>query len=265
MRFLCILAIARTGSTRLNQILKSAGMNTKSELFHRQARGALAPGEFAALERVSGGAVHDGESYVAWRHENPLATLDALHGVRRKGVLAFKVFPGHLEKAKLESLFRADDIGFAILSRRPIDCFISKVKAQSIGRFRGVDTADMKPALEVEEFLKWASGMRLWYDANRNELRARARPFAELTFERHIDGLTARESLERMRPLLEAIGLSQFDLLEENETHIRQDREPDYRKRVANWEEFAQALRADSASEELLQWAQTASDINTSL
>jgi len=255
MRFLCILAIARSGSTRLNQILKSAGMNTKAELFHRHARGTLAPREFSALEQASNGAVHDDESYIAWRHDNPLATLEALYGVRRKGVVAFKVFPGHLERPKLEALFGREDIGFAILARRPIDSFISKIKAQTVGTFRGVDTANMKPALEADAFLKWARGMRQWYDINRSDLRARAKPFADLTFENHIDGLTARESLERMRPLLRKVGISDFNTLEEEEALQRQDRESDYRKRVANWEEFEKTLRRNARAADLLDWA----------
>ncbi|MBV8978676.1 MAG: hypothetical protein JO261_08950 [Alphaproteobacteria bacterium] len=257
MRFLCILAAARTGSTRLNRILNSTGLNTKSELFHPHARGDLAPREVEALAAASNGAVHDAEAYIAWRRQNPLATLNALQGVRRKRILAFKVFPGHLEREGLQALLAADDIAYAILRRRPIDCFISQEKAQIVGKHRGIDTTAIKPELSPESFVGWAKWHKGWFKKMRTALVERGKPFAELSYERHIEGRTGRQTLEAILPLLEACGLPPLGVVAEPDDIPRQDNEPDYRLRVANWESFAQALRADPADALLLEWAQT--------
>src|ERR1700754_118237 len=120
-RFICVLAMPRTGSSHLNKLLKSIPeINAKSELFHKKAPIVFAPREVGELEKRSGGVkVEDKDAFAKWRRAHPAATLEALRDARRGHVVAFKVFPGHLARELIQDeLFTRDYIGFAVLRRR---------------------------------------------------------------------------------------------------------------------------------------------------
>ncbi len=99
VRFLCVLASPRTGSTHLDQLLGScAEFNAKAELFHPKWFGRIDQAEFDEIERASSGAVTDVESLVGWRKEHPLKALEALHRAGPSKIVVFKLFPGHVRR-----------------------------------------------------------------------------------------------------------------------------------------------------------------------
>lgn len=256
MRFICILAMPRTGSSHVNKLLKSiAPINAKSELFHVQQQVNLSKRELAAFA-TRGAPVNDEPSFIAWRHEHPVETLEAILAGGRGRFVAFKLFPGHLPRATLRAeLFPRDDMAFVVLRRRPIECFISGVKARSVSTFTKRDTTAIKPKLSGERFVEWAKRMRMWYRWLGEELEARGRPFGEISYERHLDGKSGEESLAYIVPMLRSLGFSQlgmpFDVIEGE----RQDQEPRYQDRVANWQAFEDELKAVPAHAKLLSWA----------
>jgi hypothetical protein len=249
----------RTGSSHVNKLINcSPNFVGKGELFHRQWNGRQRPFEIAALKAASGGVVVDENSFRGWRGAHPLQTLEALHGVWKTKTIAFKIFPGHLPRELMESeLLPRGDFACAILKRRPIESFVSSVKAGEIGRYGLTDTTEMKPEISPENFLRWARRMRKWYKWVRQVFEARARPFAEISFEQHLDGCSAQESLAHLRDLFIPLGISNFDGFKKRaEEGTRQDRERDYRKRVANWDAFEAALRDKPQASKMLKWAQ---------
>lgn len=260
MRFLCVFAVPRTGSSHLNKLLKSCPeFIAKSELFHRTRVGQFGGNELALLAAKSGGIAIDAESLLPWRTQNPIPALEALHQARRKKIIAFKLFPGHLPREVLETQFLPrDDMGFAILRRRPIESFISVIKAKSGNTFTLADTTALKPRIEAEGFVQWARRTRDWYDWAKQSLEANGRPFADISFERHVDGLSAEESLAQILEQIRGAGFPEIKMPQAIITGERQDRERDYKARVANWDEFETELRANPTQAKLLDWAEAA-------
>jgi hypothetical protein len=258
MRFLCVFGIPRTGSSHLNRLFRSCPeFSAKSELFHRRANGRLSQGELAAMRERSAGAVTDIASFVAWRRQHPLDTLEALHAGSGGRVVTFKAFPGHVPRALLESeLFPRDDVGFAVLRRRPIESYISGLKAKSISRFGRIDTTEMKPSLSADEFVAWAKRMKGWYGYTREKLEARGAPYARISYEKHLDGRSDSEALGAVLELIEPLGFAGITVPRNVAGHERQDRERRYQDRVGNWDAFAEAMRSDARRAQLLRWAE---------
>jgi len=250
----------RTGSSHVNKLINScSNFAGKGELFHRHAAGQSRPIEIAALNEASDGVVVDSESFRKWRRDHPLQTLEALHSAwKKRKTIAFKVFPSHLSHELIEAeLLPRDDIAFAILKRRPIESFVSSVKAKGGAKYTLTDTTDIKPEISPEEFLEWARRMRAWYKWVRDTLDARGKPYAEISFEEHLDGYSAHDALAHLRDLFTPLGIKNFDKFKEDAAEgTRQDRETDYRKRVANWDEFEAALRAKPQPSRMLNWAE---------
>ena len=192
------------------------------------------------------------------RRELPTQTLEALHRTCKSKTIAFKVFPGHLPRKLIETEFLSrDDIAFAILKRRPIESFVSVVKTKGGAKYALTDTTDIKPEISADDFLGWAHRTRAWYKWLGEILHARGRPYAEISFEQHLDGYSAQEALAHLRALFLPLGITNFEDLDEYAVGgTRQDREGDYRKRVANWGEFEAALRAKPFASRMLNWAQ---------
>jgi len=260
MRFLCIFAVPRTGSSHLNKLLKSCPeFNAKSELFHRTRVGQFGKNELAALARKSGGIATDAESLLPWRTRNPVLTLQALLSIKSNKILAFKLFAGHLAREVIEEqFFTRDDMGFAILRRRPIESFISAVKAKAGETFRLADTTTLKPEIDAKAFVPWARRVKDWYDWTAQSLQDNGRPFAELSFERHFDGLSAEDSLAQVLEQIRRAGFPNMTMPPNIITGERQDQERDYKARVANWDAFEAAMRADPENAKLLDWAEIA-------
>ena len=258
MRFLCIFAMPRTGSSHLNKLLKSCpGINAKSELFHGHIKNRFSASEMAQIEAKAGGAFPDNAAFIKWRRRNPADTLEALYEGGGSRIVAFKVFPSHLKKNLIEDqLLDRGDIAFAVLSRRPIECFISGLKAKSVSKFGVIDTTRIKPVLSAGDFLDWAERMKHWYGWTRSTLEERNIPYADISFEKHLDGLSGAEALPRILSLLEPLGLCGLEMPPRIIEGQRQDREVRYQDRAANWDEFLAEAKADPECAPYLEWAE---------
>ncbi|HWA90900.1 MAG TPA: sulfotransferase [Rhizomicrobium sp.] len=255
MKFICVLAMPRTGSSHVNKLLKSIPqVNAKSELFHRAAQARFTRREADALER-RGAPVDDNEAMIAWRRANPAATIEGIQEGSREPVLAFKVFPNHLPRPVMrDAFFTRDDMAFLLLRRRPIECYISGLKARSAGSFTLIDTTAMKPALDIDDFLEWSERVRRWYGWFQHTLEEEGKPFGTISFERHLDGKTGRQSLELILPMLKDAGFDMLTMPNEVIEGERQDQEARYQDRVANWDAFVEAMGA-AGRDGLLDWA----------
>jgi LPS sulfotransferase NodH len=258
MRFVCILAVPRTGSNHLCRLLRnSKNLNVKAELFHPVWVGHLDGSDLRGLRAAANGRVVDDASLCAWRAANPGLTLDELFKTGGNRTLVFKVFPGHLTRDRLRSeIFGREDIGYILLRRRPIDSFISILKADLIRTYVHVDTTDLKPNLDVASFVRWAKQTQEWYDWLAGEVSATAPPAIEMSYERHLNLADDRMVLANALDALPRLGLERPTVRSEVGRLNRQDREPRYQDRVANWSLFEAQLRADPTLERLLDWAE---------
>jgi LPS sulfotransferase NodH len=261
MRFLCIFAMPRTGSSHLNKLLKSCPQfNAKSELFHAKAVARFSKEELETLQAKADGASFEGIHFNRWRRNHPRDTLEALYEGGGSKIVAFKVFPNHLKRERIQSdLLARDDTAFAVLKRRPMESFISGLKARSLSVFGKVDTTEIKPSLSVETFVDWAARMKRWYDWTGEVLEARGLPYATLSYEEHLDGQSGAESLTKILPLLAPLGFADIAVPVRVWESERQDREPRFQDRVANWDAFETAAKGDPSCDPFLEWALGAS------
>jgi hypothetical protein len=248
----------RTGSSYLTQLLKCCPeFNVHAELFHKNSVG-LKPGERSALLKAAGGEATDEQSLNVWRRRNPGKVLDALLHSSGERPLFFKLFGGHLSKAQVAAeILSRDDVRYVLLWRRPIESFISSRKASHYGVHGRVDTTTLKPTIVDQDFVNWALRYNRWYDWTARELRARGLPTMEIVYETQLKNAESHVALAGILDGLVALGLPKVALPEELLSSERQDREPDYRARVANWAEFEREILSVPAHAELLQWAET--------
>jgi hypothetical protein len=253
------LAVPRTGSSHVNALLQNCPQFiAKFELFHPTSSPKLSGRELDALRVRSGGAVRDVESFVAWRRSHPAATLEAMLASTARDVV-FKVFPGQVPWPLLTSeILSRGDVAFAILKRRPIESFISGLKAKEVKIYSKVDTTGIRPALSAKVFVDWAQRTRDWYARTRDELRARGIDYARISYERHIEGRTDKDALGEILKLLAPLGWADIPLPAATQGRNRQDQTARYQDRVANWDAFAEEMQSDRKLQRLLRWAEKA-------
>jgi hypothetical protein len=253
-RIICIIAVPRTGSNHVVKLLQNcAGLHVASEIFQASWHSWVTD-YLPLLKEVSGGEVVDKETFAVWKAAHPRALLDAMSSAREGVPFVFKLFPRHLPAEILrEAVFDAPDMGFLVLKRRPIECFISAQKAEAEGKWVGHATTGTKPILRLRAFRIWARRTREWYARVDAETAQRSLPVAHLTYEHHIRGNDNRQALAHLFDALASLGIENLEMPAIVKGLTVQDTEPDFRNRVANWDAFeAEASRARPA---LLAWA----------
>jgi len=236
----------------------------KGEVFHPRPQPDLTARETNMLRKAAGYDLATKADLVAWRRQHPRLTLEFMFKEFGGRPIAFKLFPGHLTRRRIAAELLTDpSFGCVILRRRPIDCFISERKAREVGSYAGVETTDILPTLRPTEFLSWAKSARRWYGWLARKTAGRTSRCAYLSFENHLYGQSNQAALANILESMESIGLAAQPLPSRPQGHIMQDSRTDYRARVANWDEFAAALRPDHA--DTLAWAETAPDANLAL
>jgi hypothetical protein len=86
-----------------------------------------------------------------------------------------------------------------------------------------------------------------------------------MIYETHLANVDNRVALARILDGVAAMGLARIALPKEIDSSERQDRESDYRARVANWAEFEKEIAAVPAHADLLRWAEALPAPMTSL
>ncbi|MGD0190895.1 MAG: hypothetical protein ABSD74_09165 [Rhizomicrobium sp.] len=256
VRFVCILAVPRTGSSHASSLLRRCPeLNVKGEIFNRSTQ--MPARDLGALASASGKSGEDSAAIIEWCRSNPASTLETLYQAGGYQILVFKLFAGHVAKELIrDQLFSRDDVRYILLGRRPIESFISVQKAKIVSSFKRVDTTPLKPELDADEFIIWAKRVRGWYKWLGKQMDTQKHPSATLSYERDLDGKADDEALAHILGLLDTLGISDIRPPKFVAGTVRQDREQDFRKRVSNWTEFEAWLSSVPSRAELLQWAE---------
>lgn len=258
LKFVCILAVPRTGSSHLCHLLHSCpDVHMKSELFHPRGVHLFTEADHAALRAASGGEIVDDPSLCRWRAAHPGRTLELIGEAGGGKPLVFKLFGAHLRRELVESeIFSREDVGYIVLRRRPIESFISGMKARTVKLHINVDTTAVKPTPEVEQFVKWARYVRSWYEWIDEQIDARGLPAIRISYEKQLKSIAPETALNQTLAALEAIGVPKLEPGHRIWSATVQDREQRYQDRIANWAAFEAALNADRRQAKLLKWAQ---------
>jgi len=260
IRFLCIFASPRTGSSRLVELIRrSPDLNAKHELFHYKWIVRLTENDWVGLKDESDGYVVDDETFLQWRRVNPARALESLYESGRRKPVAFKIFAFHLQRETIkQQLLSRSDMAFALLRRTPIESYISGIKAKGAGAYTRLETTDIKPDLDHREFSVWCRQMKDWHDWIFAETDAAGHELIDFTYENDIDNPDEGEVTENIFLKLDAAGLHTVSVKPKANPIQKQDRTSRYQDRVANWDAFESAMRETSVGASLLDWAKTA-------
>lgn len=160
-----IFAAPRTGSSNLMKVLSGqSGVVALDEVFHPKVPCGQLDEECKVFLQDYVDTSRDDFAYSA-----PLETFTGLvdYFSQKGGVecLIFTIFPQHLGIVMLLEIFKRYMPGVVFLQRRPVDMFISQMKASKVKRYSHVDTTDEKITLDIKRFYKWYAGIHNWYAA----------------------------------------------------------------------------------------------------
>ena len=247
IRVLCLIGAPRTGSTRVASILSGfQALAVRREIFNDHVAESLeqecsALGAHAGITGVQG--VND-RRLVDWLRSHPNDAIEWLLPRMNKSVFVFKLFDGHIRDPELRrQVLSRPDTGFLLVRRRPIDIYISAIKAWEIRRMRYVDTTNVQARGDVEEFIKGVKRLWNWFDECYRTITDARRPVGLLSYGDEIMRPDA-EFVELLRHKLEALGVDPGAYGEiEGRPVTRQDRSTSYVHKMTNWATFSEALR----------------------
>lgn len=268
--FLFLVSAPRSGSTQCMDLISlHRGLATFHEVFH--GGGPDAPTAMSALYRAAGlppqrqkdPALRD------WVHADPWRTLRLLRDIAPSSsrTVVTKLFPRFLGEEAIErELAGAPDTAFLVLTRRPIDAYVSLLKARAVNRWANFDSTHLRPALDPAEFAAWHEIQSGWFQQVQSAIGRRGRPMASLTYEQDILGVTPQAATGLRRALAE-VGVStrlrwQWRARQqvkrvlggaarlvgarvpwrEGTALVRQDRSASVEDKVSNWEAFCAGL-----------------------
>lgn len=244
-----VVSSARAGSTNLRRVLQSfERVETFGEAFN--PTGGM---DQDRIRAVAGFFGVDGSDIDAARprlrermRKDPVAACDAFLAYADSvgGAFAeFKALPGHVPAPAFEAILRKHRPIGVFLFRSPLDVFISLEKAKSLGRFRRVDTTDVKPSIAAKDFMAWKFKQQNHYQMASYLFRKAGLRTLPIAYEEMY--ADPRSPCEYVAARFEEIGVDLGPYVEdEAEFMTRQDRGSDRAGKVANWDAFhADVLR----------------------
>lgn len=203
-----LVCCERSGSSQVMQLLRLfRGVEVFPELFH--PRGPDSGVSSLALAAGLPAKVGRAPDLGRWVRADPLRALDVLAASAPPSTLAFatKLFPTFLEHEFLDRcLMAAPNAHFVTLTRSPIDTFISLTKAKSMGEWAHVDTTNLRPSLQVDEFVAWHRRISDWYRQVEGLLARHGRQDLRLVYEADVN-VDEPRTLGRLREILATVGV----------------------------------------------------------
>ena len=245
----------RLGSTSFRRKLEGfGGILSVGELYHPKPDAHCDHVE-ALLEscrRLGHAPGSDGLALRRWAATAPVEAAEvALEAARAAGrphvvVKAGLGNPGGPGLARVIDVHRP--IGLLLL-RAPIDQYISRQKALSLGAWRSVDTTEMRPRIDVAAFRAARRRQQNHYRMGLYLLRRAGCPVAILRYEELY--AEERDPLEVIRETFAEVGVSLPPATSPTDDLARQDRSRERSEKVANWGDFQAEMARLGALEEL--------------
>ncbi len=116
---------------------------------------ALSPPAHAALD----------QALVKFSHRFPNRYFDALKRLADGGRLIFKIFPEHLEMQQILSMLWEQRPKVLLLTRNPVDTFISYRKLTETKKPQGVDTSSLKIKFSKVDYYAYRASLTSYYSA----------------------------------------------------------------------------------------------------
>jgi hypothetical protein len=243
-KILVVFSVPRTGTNHLFRLLDNiSDLKVYYEIFHPHAAYGLEKfyGDLEAYcvyEDVYRHSIFEKE-LINKMHAAPGRFLDFAISRYNNHSIVFKIFPGHLsiEKIKEELLLR-DEVAALIIQRRPIDTYISSLKARKTGKYINVNTSDIKVNLNAEEYMHWWQMNFLWYRDIFSLVGENGLPYTSLIYEKDIVGdvdIVTENAIKKINGL--GFSLRIPERLR-NQGLLKQDMQADFVEKIHNWQNF---------------------------
>jgi hypothetical protein len=249
-RLVCILGIGRVGSNHLCQVLSCIPeIDSHTEPFHPRYCYGLNRRELIELSRRAGASFEpssDNPEAVKIARRHPGHVLNCLSSLLapEKRIASFKILPGQLTLPQIErKILGRPDVIAMFLRRRPIDAYISHMKARHLQQWSDVDTTDLRIEIDAADYLSWWYACARWYMRLEAECWYRNKALHRLTYEDDI-AIAPAETAQQFCAQLEPYGLGDFTIPDDAQIAglARQDRNAGLADRVSNWPEFQREL-----------------------
>jgi hypothetical protein len=244
---ICLLTIARTGSTHLSSVLANySRFAAFRELFAGAACRGLSVHVPPRLITLKAAKRDNDPALTAFAAAHPGLFLDRVARYCRwtgKPVISFKILSGQLpvETIETEVLSRKSTRAM-LITRRAVDSFISLQKARELSRWVHKNTTEFKPQVDAGAYAEWHAKSAAWYGHWIDWHEANGIELPILRYETDIDGEVAH-TLERFSSKARLLGvvLHARPVLKKPRVQ-RQDQTSDVRDKVSNWTEFEKGL-----------------------
>lgn len=142
--------------------------------------------------------------------KTPLEALDTLASVSReqgRSAMSYKIFPRQLPMETLGQILDSEQRHPLFLVRRRLDVYISLQKARQSGSWTRNSTVDVRPEIEIDDFLQWAAGTDDWYAEAFKVAQDRTKRIIVANYDSDVD-VPKRELIGRVHRALETYGIN---------------------------------------------------------
>ena len=173
--------------------------------------------------------------FIDFVSKNPALFLDLISSYSKNKYISFKVFPNHLSLEDLkEVIIKNDRIQKIIVKRNLLDVYFSVQFARLTQRWDRNDTSELKVDFNPNNFLKWFSFHKEYYDFIERELKANNQKAIALDYEKIHSLNDNREKFLFLFNFFQSAGLdiSQENLFERSPAELNQNIRKKQDKRV---------------------------------
>jgi hypothetical protein len=250
MQELCVLGSPRTGTNHIAKLLaNSKKIKSRTEIFHPAGAYGLLDKEVNRLADLANvrftGSLDP--HLVSYARTHPASLLDILDDPAQGHILmSFKIFPGHIPLDLFRTaLLPRTNIHFVFVQRRPLDIYISDVKANLIGKYHNVDTTGIQVRLDAQAFIEKTQFFRNWYLEMGKEISGTGKKYGIINYEDHIN-CPIEQSYMHIRDEAVEAGVDPLAFAPVPKVLVglpRQDLAASYAEKITNEKEFMHELK----------------------
>jgi len=190
----------RNGTNYLCDLIgKFQEIDSLYEIYHNQAayinNGLLSKNIIQHINNVYKLQIKDNSEpqFTNFIAQNPALFLDIISSYSKNKYISFKVFPNHLSQENLrDTIIKNDRIKKIVVKRNLLDVYFSVQFARLLQSWGKKDTSGLKVDFNPNNFLKWFSSHKEYYDFIERELKADNQEAITLDYE-EIHGLNGNQ------------------------------------------------------------------------
>ena len=241
-RFISILSMPRNGTNYLCDLIgKFQEIDSLYEIYHNRSvyfnKPSLSNKIIQHINSLYQLQIKDNDDpqLIDFIAQNPALLLDLISSYSQNKYISFKVFPNHLSLDNLrEVIIKNNRIKKIIVKRNLLDVYFSVQFARLTQRWDRRDTSELKVDFNPNNFLKWYSSHKEYYDFIERELEANNQQAIALDYEKIHSLNNNQEKFLFLYNFLKSTGinLDRSNLVERSQAELNQNIRKKQDKRV---------------------------------